>query len=338
MEQAHTRLAGVQRIVLPLEGSPLESVNVYVLDGAAGLVLVDTGWRRPDVRAALDQALAALGYRAEDLALIVLTHAHPDHCGGAAELRKRSGAPVLLHHADWPLTDPARRHGDAFMRASAAWFLRHGLPASAPEATGAARGELVERNQPFTPDWAIHDGDTLALGRFTMRVLWCPGHSPGQVCLYDEQAGVLLAGDHVLPAISPNIGCYTAEDGNPLGDYLASLRRVRDLPVDVVFPGHGEPFHELAARVDTLAAHHEARLDELLALLAPAPQTGFDLCVRLPWSGGRRRWADLAPFHHRLALAETIAHLELLRSRSLVSREEREGIIRYQATLTPYPL
>ena len=329
MEQAHIQVTGVRRIVLPLEGSPLKSVNAYVLDGAAGPVLVDTGWRQPDVRAALDQALAALGYRAEDLALIVLTHAHPDHCGGAAELRARSGAPVLLHHADWPLTDPVRRHGDVFMRASAAWFLRHGLPASAPEATGAAHGELVERNQPFTPDRALHDGDTLALGRFSMRVLWCPGHSPGQVCLYDERAGVLLAGDHVLPAISPNVGCYTAADGNPLGDYLASLRRVRDLPVDVVFPGHGEPFHELAARVDTLAAHHEARLDELLALLAPAPQTAFDLCMRLSWSGGRRRWADLAPFHHRLALAETIAHLELLRSRGRVTRDEREGIIRY---------
>ncbi len=181
----------------------------------------------------------------------------------------------------------------------------------------------------FVPDRALRDGDRLDLGRFSFTVLWCPGHAPGEVCLYDERAGLLIAGDHVLPGISPNVGIYAPEDADPLGDYLAALARVRDLPVGLVLPGHGEPFTGLAARVDAIATHHAARLTEIGGALGDEAITAYDLCARLRWAGGRARWADLPPFQHALALAETIAHLELLRRRGRARREEDGGTIRY---------
>lgn len=325
-------LPGLHRVALPLSGSPLGQVNAYLIEDGAGLVLIDTGWRTPETIAALEAAFAGLGRTPADLQAIVLTHAHPDHCGLAAQLRALSGAPIALHPADAPLADPARRWGEVFMRKSAAWFARHGMPEDEQGGVRRARQTLVERNPPFVPDRALADGEELALGPFRFRVLWCPGHAPGQVCLHEERAGFLIAGDHVLPHISPNVGSYTGEEGDPLGDFLDSLARVREVPVDRILPGHGEPFAGLAARVDELAAHHEARLSAIRALLEDGPAMAFALCARLSWAGGRIAWPDLPPFQHALALAETIAHLETLRRRGLATRLEEgddDGAIRY---------
>jgi glyoxylase-like metal-dependent hydrolase (beta-lactamase superfamily II) len=120
--------------------------------------------------------------------------------------------------------------------------------------------------------------------------------------VYHPERRILIAGDHVLPRISPNIGAdrYVAD---PLSDYLASLRRLRDLPVDLVLPSHGTPFDELAPRVDDIIAHHELRNDEIVRLLA-APLTTYELALRL---------FPLLPVELRLhAFRETRAHLAYL--------------------------
>lgn len=315
-------LTGVHRVAVPLNDSPLGSVNVYLIESAAGPILIDTAWRTPDALAAIEVGLADLGARVEDLSLIVLTHGHPDHTGLAAPLRERSGAPVLLHPADWPLVDPDRRRGGDYYSKSTQWLHLNGMPTQEQGLARGSRRAMYDRNPPFVPDRPLADGETLALGSFTFRVVWCPGHARGQVCLHDADARLLIAADHVLPTISPNVGIYSREDGDPLGQYLTSLARVRDLPVDVVLPGHGAPFTGLAARVDTLAAHHEERLAEILALLSPARISAFALSQDLTWSGGRRTFADLHPFQQSMALAETIAHLELLRRRGAAICEE----------------
>lgn len=111
---------GLHRIELPLGDNPLGAVNAYLIDRDDGPVLIDTGWRTPETRAALAAALARLGRSPDELRAIVLTHGHPDHCELAAELRGRSGAPVLPHEGDWPALDPARLHGGRFMRESGA--------------------------------------------------------------------------------------------------------------------------------------------------------------------------------------------------------------------------
>jgi glyoxylase-like metal-dependent hydrolase (beta-lactamase superfamily II) len=316
---------GIHRVAVPLSDSPLGSVNVYLIEGDNGPILIDTAWQTADALAAIEGVLGDIGARVEDLSLIVLTHGHPDHTGLAATLRGRSGAPIALHPADWPFVDPVRRQDADYYSKSAGWMRLNGMPDQEQGMARGSRRAMYNRNPPFRPDRQLTDGESLALGPFTFRVIWCPGHAPGQVCLYDPEAQLLIAADHVLPSISPNVGIYSAEDGDPLGQYLASLARVRDLPVDVVFPGHGDPFTGLAARVDTLAAHHEERLAEIVAVLASQGATAFEISEGLTWSGGRRTFADLHPFQQSMALAETIAHLELLRRRGVASREERDG-------------
>jgi len=323
---------GIHRVAVPLVGNPLGSVNVYLIESPDGPILIDAAWQTPDALAAVEAGLAALGARVEDVSMIVLTHGHPDHTGLAAPLRERSGAPILLHRRDWPLVAPARRGTPEYFSRASAWFRRNGMPDLEQGQAGGARRAMTERNPPFVPDRALDDGDTLTLGAYICRVIWCPGHARGEVVLHDADRRLLIAGDHVLPHISPNVGIYRDDDGDPLGDYIASLARVRDLPADHVLPGHGDPFATLAARADALLAHHQERLAEILVLLAAAPATAFDLAARLPWSGGRRTLADLHPFQQSMALAETIAHLEVLRTRAHAAPDDRDDRLWWRAT------
>ncbi|HET8626046.1 MAG TPA: MBL fold metallo-hydrolase [Thermomicrobiales bacterium] len=323
-------LPGLHRVELPLGDNPLGAVNAYLVETGDGPALIDTGWYSPEAWAALEGALDALGCRPEDLSRIVLTHGHPDHAGMAARLRDRSGAPIALHPRDLLMVAPRPAERDGARTERLVWLLRQGLPeAEAGVLRGSSPG-MGGRMTPFEPDGALAEGDTLALGDYRFTVLETPGHSPGQVCLYDADRRVLIAADHVLPEISPNVGLMGAHGGNPLADYLASLARVRDLPVEVALPGHGAPFADLAGRVDELVAHHDERLAELLAALAPGPASAYELCARLTWVGGAVRWADLAPFSRLMALGETLSHLVLLEERGMAAREEGGPVTRYR--------
>jgi glyoxylase-like metal-dependent hydrolase (beta-lactamase superfamily II) len=175
----------------------------------------------------------------------------------------------------------------------------------------------------------LADGETLHLAGAAYQVIWTPGHADYHLCLLRED-GLFIAGDHILPRITPNIGLYPNSRANPLRDYFASLARVRDLPARLVLPGHGHPFSDLAARVDELRLHHEERAAQTLALLAARPDGADAYTLASDLFGGRLRNAD----DHRFALAETLAHLEDLRAQGQVERvaHDEGGHITYVAT------
>ena len=86
--------------------------------------------------------------------------------------------------------------------------------------------------------------DHVTLGGREWVGLFTPGHTDDHLCLYDEEGGVLLAGDQVLPTITPHISGLIP--GDPLLMYIESLDRLSDLPhVSTVLPAHGQPFHDL---------------------------------------------------------------------------------------------
>ncbi len=329
------------RIPLPLPFA-LREVNVYLIgDGAGHWTLFDAGLGLARDEAALRAGLAAAGVPLESLSALVLTHAHPDHIGLSGLIHEASGAPVyMLAQEDtrmyevWgELTGPA-------LRAIVGMFAEHGLSladeAADPRVTSASASRDAATADtrpngfslpPTSVMRTLTDGETLTLGRWRYQVIWTPGHSDYHMCLLRED-GFFIAGDHILPSITPNIGLYPNSRPDPLADYYASLERVRDLPARIVAPGHGLPFTGLAARADALREHHIERSEIIRGLVARQPDGLTANAVASELFGARLRSID----DRRFALAETLAHLEHLRAHEQVRRQRCDSIYLYRAT------
>ena len=134
-------------------------------------------------------------------------------------------------------------------------------------------------------------------------MLELPGHADGHICLLRD--GVLVAGDHLLGAITPTVGLYPDSRPDPLGDYLASLERTVELAPALALPGHGDTISDPVSRAREIVEHHRKRLDETAAALGPEPRTGYDVSLALFGD-------NLDASGRRFALAEALAHLERL--------------------------
>jgi glyoxylase-like metal-dependent hydrolase (beta-lactamase superfamily II) len=298
---------GVRRIALPLPFA-LKTVNSYLVEGAHGWALVDSGLHTPEGEQELRAGLAAAGIGLESVRRVFVTHLHPDHIGMAGTLR-RAGADVAMHGPEIAAARKMWSGDHARIDETYAWFGRHGMPADVDDdmrRSWIAMGERVDAIGDVTP---IDDGALVDLGGRPMRMIWTPGHTDFHAVLFEESSGVLFAGDHVLPRITSNVGLYPSSRDDPLGDFLTALRAVAALPVRRVLPAHGDPFDDLPGRVEQLLAHHQLRLDATLDALDGDERDAYSVC--------RAIFPVLRSAHEeRFALAETLAHLRHL---------EREG-------------
>jgi glyoxylase-like metal-dependent hydrolase (beta-lactamase superfamily II) len=301
---------GVVRVTLPLPAGP-RHVHAYLLEAADGWTAVDAGLGLPGTADTWREALGGVG----PVTRIVITHFHPDHLGGAADLRALTGAPVLQSPRDAELTRLV--WGDAtWPERLAEWFERHGMPRAAAR-TIVDEARLYGPFIRYAADPEILDDEVAG-----WRVVPTPGHADGHVCLLRD--GVLVAGDHLLADISPAVGLYPHGDPDPLGHYLESLALVESLEPRLVLPAHGEPFEDGAGRARELLAHHRDRLDETLdALSAERPRTAHDVSLDL---FGERLVDDSS---RRFAVAETLAHLERLVVGEAAARGFSDGVITY---------
>jgi glyoxylase-like metal-dependent hydrolase (beta-lactamase superfamily II) len=198
-------------------------VNSFALVQDDGSVtLVDTGLKRAPAR--IVAGLAAIGKHPSDVTRIVLTHVHPDHAGGAAEMSRRTGAPVLVHGDDhgWARSGEIRGSNDESTRLGRL-FAR----------TGASRIEA------FEPGPALSDGDVLPVSG-GLRVVHTPGHSPGHISLLVEPTATLITGDALFnfgflggARVSPSFLC---------ADFAMTKRtahRLGELEYDVAGFTHG---------------------------------------------------------------------------------------------------
>jgi len=311
---------GIHRIPLPLPSDVLKAVNVYVIETDDGLVLIDGGWAIEAARDVLERSLRLLGAGFGDIRRFLVTHVHRDHYSMAAELGKEYGAEVALGAEEKPSLDLLNDHSRP--RKETPFY------ASLVSAGAAELGDQwnkVEHAVPNQSVWLYPDtwleGDhAIPVGARILDAVHTPGHTAGHYVFADRSAGLLFAGDHVLPTITPSIGFTMPPAPDPLGDFMASLIKVRSLPDLRVLPAHGPVAPSTHARVDELLVHHEKRLERSLATLAGGPLSAFDAATRLGWTRHERTFDELDLFNQGIAAMETKAHLELLVTRGLVTR------------------
>ena len=324
---------GLWRIPLPLPMDGLKAVNVYVLEPDAGLTLVDGGWAIPVARELLEKCLGQIGAGFADIRRFLVTHVHRDHFTMATVLGRELGIDVALGRGEEPalalLNNVEQIPASPFLA-----VLRSSGALDVAEEWAAGRGD---DEVPPKEDWQYPtrwmDGDhTITVGLRSIEAVHTPGHTPGHFVFADRAEGVLFAGDHVLPTITPSIGFTVPPMDQPLGHFMASLTRVRSLPDLRVLPAHGPVSPSTHARVDELLAFHEDRLDQSLAALSGGPLTSHDVAGHLGWTRHEKAYDSLDVFSQGMAAMETKAHLELLHARGRVTREETAEGVRFTAT------
>lgn len=302
--------SGIFRITVPIPFD-LRDVNLYLVDTGDGFLLIDTAIRTAEARAVVESSLARLGIAFRDIHTIVVTHFHTDHSGLAGRFRELADAPVVMSGPDAACL--ARFFAEGPPVEPADFFAAHGAPR---EFDTIARGMFPSLSRlmvPFDADRIVDTGDAVATDRPAVGLL-TPGHTPGHLTVLLPEEGVLFAGDHVLPRISPNIGLYDFGDPNPLGSYLASLERVRRVAPRRIFPAHGAVIDEPDARIDELIAHHRRRLDHVASATTAAGASAWSVCEHLFGEG-------LGPIEAWLAFFESLAHLEYLVQAGVVRRD-----------------
>lgn len=310
----------VHRIPLPLPGDALRAVNVYAIQANDGLMLVDAGWDMPSSREALVRGLSVLGAELGDIRSILVTHVHRDHYTLATSLRQELGTHVALGAGERPSLR-VLRSGDQHPLGPQLERLRLLDGELADAVAGLTAGDLVDPAQWLPPDTWLEPGLIALPGARQAEVVDTPGHTAGHVVFHDAANGLLFAGDHVLPTITPSIGFEPVLTPDPLGAFLRSLAVVRARPDAVLLPAHGPVAPSVHARIDELIEHHGRRLDQAQDLAHGRGVTAREVAGQLRWTRREHRLADLDPFNAMLAVFETAAHLGLLVVQGRLARE-----------------
>ena len=309
----------------PVPGS-LRHINLWVLDDGDGVALVDAGL---DIAAAREawEALFAGPLSGRKVTRLIATHFHPDHLGLVGWLAGRFDVRLWMTRGEWlfarmltaDVRDAPPPEALAYWRA-AGWSEEQ-ITAEAEKGWG--RFASVVSPVPVS-HVRIRDGDTLRIGARDWRIVVGSGHSPEHACLVDFEGNVMIAGDQVLPRITSNVSLSLSEpEGDPLGEWLDSIARLKQLPDDLlVLPSHGEPFTGLHARLDALAEGHRGRLDALHAHLAE-PRRAVD-CFSILF--GRK----IGDSSMGLATGEALAHLRRLEVEGRAARDVGAGVHWYR--------
>jgi len=193
--------------------------NCYLLKTDKGFVLIDTG--RKSKRSKLEQELAEAGCQPGNLDLIILTHGDFDHTGNCAYLREKYDTKIAMHHYDSGMVE----YGDMFWnRKTGNWIIKKLV-------------NLFFRVAKFKPDFTIDEKSDLSKYGLDAKVLYLPGHSKGSIGILTA-CGKLFCGDLFTNRKKPEPNSVV-DDLNKLNE---SIDRVKGLKIQMVYPGHGQPF------------------------------------------------------------------------------------------------
>jgi glyoxylase-like metal-dependent hydrolase (beta-lactamase superfamily II) len=310
-------------------------VNCYLIEDDP-LTLVDTGPNSAKSLDQLEQALSERGHRVEDLGLIILTHQHIDHVGLLEILARRSGADVAAFHLLGDYLEHFAASAAADDEFSMQVMLRHGVPPELTTALGAVGAAFRGFGSSGPVTSPLRDGDRLTLRDRTLSIQHRPGHSPSDTLFWDESRRILIAGDHLLARISSNplisrpLDAATApadpvrDRSHALIDYIASMRRTREVPADLVLGGHGPPVRDPAALIEERFRGYDRRARKILGMLSDGPQTAYDIASRM--------WGNVAVTQAFLTISEVLGHLDLLIADGKVDEDAEGPVTRFSAT------
>ena len=314
----------IYQIEVDLPDNPLKYLNSYVVKGKMHNLVIDTGFNRPECQKALFDGLQELDVDLQCTDLF-LTHLHADHTGLVGAFAT-AGCPIYMHGIDYTyLKDSADGTTWRFTEQN---FMREGMPAADIEKQFSNQARKYSPQINFSVK-TVSDGDMVRLADTDFHVIHTPGHTKGLCCLYLPKQEIFFTSDHILFDITPNIQIWS-NMRDALEQYLQSLDKVYQLPVQLALPGHRKGNISIARRIDEIKEHHRNRLQEILDIVKTQPHmTAFEIAPHLTWSMRGKKWNEFPPTQKWFAMGETLAHIEYLVHHGRLAKEERNGVFLY---------
>ena len=306
-------LPNLFRLKIPLPGSPLKYLNSYVIKGIGKSLIIDTGLNRQECLEAMRNGLDSIGVdlKAAD---IFVTHLHADHFGLVTRLSSDSSQ-IYFSRPEKELIETWEGFGAMIAYAGQNGFPEDELQAALDSHPGAKYGSE------WIPEMKLlEDGDEISIGEYTFRCVTTPGHTMGHICLHEPGKKILIAGDHILIDITPNIQCWS-DVQNPLKHYLNSLDKVYTLKVDLTLPGHRRLIDNHQARINELKRHHFDRLVEVLSILQAGAANAYQVASQMTWDIDSESWEEFPVAQKWFATGEAISHLRYLEEDGKLARE-----------------
>jgi glyoxylase-like metal-dependent hydrolase (beta-lactamase superfamily II) len=318
---APAEAAGVHRLAIPTPFA-VGRVNVYLIEDDP-LTLVDAGPNSGTSFDELQRGIEGLGHALEDIDLVILTHQHIDHLGLVSLVAARSGAEVAAIDVAVPVVEKYSVEADADDDFARDTMLRHGIPEDVVAALQSVSRAFRAWGARAKVTMPLHDGQALGFRDRTLYVHHRPGHSPSDTIFHDRERRMLIAADHLLAHVSSNPLITRPRDGSAerpkaLVQYLASLGATREMDVDLVLPGHGDPITDHRELIDQRFALHRRRADKIQRLLEQRPRTAYEIAQAL--------WGNIAVTQAYLTLSEVLGHLDLLANEGRAREVTRDDV------------
>jgi glyoxylase-like metal-dependent hydrolase (beta-lactamase superfamily II) len=303
---------GIHRLSIPTPFA-VGRVNLFLIEDDP-LTLVDAGPNSGTSLDELDRQLRALGRSIADLERIVITHQHIDHIGLVRIAAERSGAEVVALDRLVPLVEGYSAEAAADDEFATEAMLRHGIPEDVTSALRSVSQAFRAWGSRAEVTRVVAEGDVLEFAGRSLEVHFRPGHSPTDTVFLDPERRMLVGGDHLLAHISSNPLITRPRGRKALIEYLDSLARTREMDIDVVLPGHGDPVTDHRDLIDARQRMHRKRADKIHGLIVERPRSAYELAQAM--------WGNVAVTQAFLTLSEVLGHTDVLIRDGRVAEEE----------------
>ena len=315
------------RIELPIQYS-LGTVNAYLFTNPEP-VLIDTGVKSDASWQALQTGLAAHDLTVADLTKVIITHPHTDHCGQIGQLLAISNAEIwiadigvnwLINFADeWQ--QRVAYYRDEFLPGVA-------LPSEVQQMIVAYFEQVSDSfdTVPIERVRTFQVSDFLEMGGLSWQVLHTPGHATTQTCFYQPETRQFISSDMLLHKTPTPVVEPPSKDGKrvpALPEFLHSLDLVEGLDIAIVYPGHGEPFHDYRGLIRRQRERIHARKVECFNLIKEGHHTVAELINIM--------YADRPPQVQMAGLWMLIGYLDLLLADGVIEKQTQAGVWYYHS-------
>jgi glyoxylase-like metal-dependent hydrolase (beta-lactamase superfamily II) len=314
---------GIRRLSIPTPFA-VGRVNLFLIEDDP-LTLVDAGPNSGTSLDELERQLDALGRSIRDLERIVITHQHIDHIGLVRIVAERSGAEVVGLDRLVPFVESYSSEAAADDEFATEAMLRHGIPEDVAGALRSVSQAFRAWGSRADVTHVVAAGETLDFAGRSLEVHFRPGHSPTDTVFLDAERRILIGGDHLLATISSNPLISRPRGRKALIEYLDSLRLTREMDLDVVLPGHGDPVDDHRGLIDARLRLHARRADKIHGLIAERPRSAYELAQAM--------WGNVAVTQAFLTLSEVLGHTDvLIRDARVAEEEDGAGHVVFRAT------